>query len=413
MALGAVIVVIVVGHLIYWPDIMHLWEKWLPFKFSSFIDPGSTQGDTGISALSVGTTYNLISRLHSLSLAIRMHYVSVVGSLIVLLVWPKKGSWRTPAHFRAAVFLAVLFFVLLISHAWASLGKNYCVYCFQDYIAFFGNLGLLLVIITIGEWNKTPAIFPKVAIISLLLIVTSAIGFSLFSQIGDGLLKFPLPRIRGGQLLSGWANLWQVLSNKYHIAYNDARTYVPVVAGLVAGLLILLFLRYLYLRLTLRTTMNTSHFVIFGFLIFGALLSPLLNWPFDVPLCRNDVISAYEKIGSQLASIAPPGSKIYLDGTRTAIPLLYAPGVIILSPQLNDDNSYKIGGDPDLVLRNGFWNKQIAIAWQDSADVFVIEGSRVTEWRDYLTPGSFDQFPSSPNPLSCSPEAEIYLFKRK
>lgn len=413
LALGAIIVVIVVGHLIYWPDILHLWEKWLPNNILSFLGLASAQGVSGSSAVGSGEVPSLVRRLQSLSLAMRMHFVPVIGSLLVLLVWPKKGSWRTPAHFRATVFLAVAFFVLLITHAWASLGNNYCVYCFQDYIAFFGNLGLLLLIVSIGAWNKTPSILQRVGIIALVLIVTSAEGFSLFEQIGDSLLKIPVPRVRGGQILSGWANLWQVLNNKFHVAYEDARTYVPVVAGLVVGILILIILLLLFRRYSLRKTMNAVGFSVFGFLMLETFLSPLLNWPFDIPLCRNDVIPAYDEIGSQLASIAPPGSKIYLDGPRTAIPLLYVPGVIILPPQLNDFYSFKIGGDPNLVLKNGFWNEQIAIAWQKSADVFVIEGSRIAKWHDYLTPELFDQYPSSPNPLSCSPDAEIYLFKRK
>jgi hypothetical protein len=413
LALGAVIVVIVVGHLIYWPDIMHLWVAWLPSQLQSIIGLGSANADTGKSAMNIAASDTLGSRLHSLSLAIRMHYVPVIGSLIVLLVWPKKNLWRTSAHFRAAVFLAVLFFVLLIAHGWASLGNGYCVYCFQDYIAFFGNVGLLLVVVSIGAWNKAPAVMTRVISITLLLMVTSAIGFSLFSQIGDGLLRIPIPRIRGGRIISGWANLWQVLSNKFHIPYDDARAYVPVAAGLVAGLLFLVILLMIYQRHPIRRTISRGLFFPVGFLIIGTLLSPMLNWPFDVPLCGNDVVAAYEKIGSQLASIAPPGSKIYLDGTRSAIPLLYAPGVIILPPQLNDYNSYKIGGDPNLVLKEGFWNRQIALAWRASADVFVIEGSRMSDWRDYLTTDSFDRIPSSPNPLSCSPDAEIYLFKRK
>jgi hypothetical protein len=125
------------------------------------------------------------------------------------------------------------------------------------------------------------------------------------------------------------------------------------------------------------------------------------------------VIVSYKRIGDQLASVAPPGTKIYLDGSRTAVTLLDVPGVIILPPQLNDTYSYRIGGDPDLVLRNGFWNEQIAFAWRDNADVFVIEGERLSAWEDYLTPDKFEQIPLSQDLSFCSPKADIFLFKRK
>lgn len=412
LALFTIIIVIGIGHLIYWPDIMHLWANWLPTDLFPFLVK-TTQMDMGEMALGLDPPLSLFSRLHSLSLAIRMHYIPFIGSLIVLFLWPKQSAWRTRAHFRAAVFLAVLFFVLLVSHAWASLWNNYCVFCFQDYLAFFGNVGLLLLVVTIGAWNKLPSILPRVAIITILLVCASAIGFSLFEQIGNGLLKLPIPRGRGGHFLPGWATLWQGLSNKFHIAYPDARAYTPAVAGFAVGILLLILFLLIYLRHPLRKTMKYACFSSYGFLLLGVFLLPLLNWPFDVPLCQKNVIVSYKKIGDQLASVAPPGTKIYLDGSRTAVTLLDVPGVIILPPQLNDIYSYRIGGDPDLVLRNGFWNEQIAFAWRDNADVFVIEGERLSAWEDYLTPDKFEQIPLSQDLSFCSPKADIFLFKRK
>ena len=411
-ALLAIVIVLVVGHIIYWPEIMNLWERWLPIDSIPFLKQ-TIQLDAGSLASGSSPDLSIPSRLHSLSLAIRMHFIPFFGSFIVLLVWPKKDSWQTRAHYRAAVFLAVLFFVLLVSHAWASLANNYCVFCFQDYIAFFGNVGLLLIIVSIGAWNKTPSLFPRLAIITLLLVVASAIGYSLFEQIGNRLLKFPIPRLGGGQVLPGWATLWQVLNNKFHIAYPDARAYTPAVAGLVAGILVLIFLLMIYQRHPRRKTMNFTGFCAYGFLLLGVILLPLLAWPYAEPLCRNDVIVSYEKIGTQLAGIAPPGSKIYLDGSRTAVPLLYVRDVVILLPQLNDHYSFRTGGVPDLVLRRGFWNEQIALAWRDSADVFMIEESRISGWQDYLTPDGFEEIPLPSDIFSCSTNAYIYLFKRK
>jgi hypothetical protein len=351
--------------------------------------------------------------LQPLSQAIRINYIPFIGSLIVLALWPKRESWQTPVHFRAAVFLAFLFFTLLVSHAWASLGGDYCIYCFSDYIAFWGNVGILLVVISISAWNKTPSILPKAAIITTLLVATTAIGYALFEEIGGSLSNMPVPRLRNWHLLPGWATLWQVLNNKYHVAYADARAYLPAIAGLAVGILLLIITSIIYRHHPRRRTMNLTSFIAYGFIILGVVLLPLLAWTYDEPICRTNVISSYEQVGARLASIAPPGTKIYLDGSIASVPLLYTRGANILLPQLNDMNSFVIGGDPDQLLRNGFWNEQIGLQWRDTADVFVIGEDRFSAWRDYLTADKFEQLQLPSDLFPCTIDANILLFERK
>ena len=409
LTLITIFVVLFIGHIIYWPGIMYLWERWLPASLLHFL--GQTSPDLGKSILTSSASW--AARLNSLSQAIRIQFIPFIGSIIVLLVWPKREAWKTSAHFRAAVFLGVLFFILLITHAWASIGDNYCVFCLSDYMAFWGNVGLLLVVVSISAWNKTPTLFAKVAIVATVLAATTAIGYALFAQIGSGLLNMPLPRLRAGHLLPGWASLWQVLSNKYHIVYADARGYIPAIAGLVVGILLLIISFIIFRHHPYRKTMYFASFVAYGFLILGLVLLPLLTWTYEVDICQTDVLSSYGKIGAQLASIAPPGTKIYLDGTLTDVTLLYTHSADILLPQLNDYNSLRIGGDPDQELRNGFWNEQIGLQWRNTADVFVIEEDRMSGWKDYLTPDKFEQIPLSPTLFTCSTDANILLFKRK
>jgi len=66
------------------------------------------------------------------------------------------------------------------------------------------------------------------------------------------------------------------------------------------------------------------------FLLIGLLLSPLMSWPASDPLCNDDVIASFQQIGTQVSKIIPNGGKVYLDGTITAIPLLYANNYVIL-----------------------------------------------------------------------------------
>jgi hypothetical protein len=412
LALFTIIIVLVVGHIIYWPGIMYLWERWLPAGLLAFFGQ-APKPDMGISALTSGTPLPFLARLQPLSQAIRINYIPFIGSLIVLALWPKRESWQTPVHFRAAVFLAFLFFTLLVSHAWASLGGDYCIYCFSDYIAFWGNVGILLVVISISAWNKTPSILPKAAIITTLLVATTAIGYALFEEIGGSLSNMPVPRLRNWHLLPGWATLWQVLNNKYHVAYADARAYLPAIAGLAVGILLLIITSIIYRHHPRRRTMNLTSFIAYGFIILGVVLLPLLAWTYDEPICRTNVISSYEQVGARLASIAPPGTKIYLDGSIASVPLLYTRGANILLPQLNDMNSFVIGGDPDQLLRNGFWNEQIGLQWRDTADVFVIGEDRFSAWRDYLTADKFEQLQLPSDLFPCTIDANILLFERK
>jgi len=88
-------------------------------------------------------------------MAIRFHFAGTIGVLVTLLLWPKRRDWKSESHFRACVFLVILFGLLFFLHAWASLGlnpqshdamgKNYCVFCFPLYLGFFSFVGLILV----------------------------------------------------------------------------------------------------------------------------------------------------------------------------------------------------------------------------------------------------------------------------
>ena len=412
LALFAAIIVIMIGHIIYWPDILYLWERWIPHGlFSSY---KLTYIPVAVGEESEITDLSLSARLYSLSLGVRIYFIPFVGSIIVSLLWPKKVAWQTRDHYRAAIFLTAMFFVLLISHAWAALGHNYCVYCLTSYFAFWGNIGLLLVVTSIGALNKTPSLLYKAAIITIILVVCSSIGYSWFEQIGTGLLtSFRVPRIQNGHILSGSSTLWEFLNNKYQIAYTDARRYTPALAGFACGIILLILLRIFYRRILPRFRMSYTSFSAYSFLFLGFIISPILAWPYTVPLCRTNVISAYENIGAQFARIAPPGTKIYLDGLIISIPLLYAPDVVILPPQINGMFSYQPKGDSDTLLKSGFWNKQISDQWRDTADVFVIGEGRIFKWQDFFTLNTFDRVLTSSKLLSCPAESNFYVMKRK
>jgi hypothetical protein len=407
-ALAAFSIVLIIGHLIYWPDIMQLWLKWLPFN--SIL---GLQQTTATAAGAGNSTISLSSRINSLALTIRNHFVPFIGSILVLFLWPKKEAWPSRSLFRAAVFLAVSFFILLITHAWASLGDVYCVYCFTNYFAFWGDVGLLLVVITLGALNKTPSWFSRLAIITGLIMVSSAVFYSWSEQIGAWLLNLPVPRVQNGWLAPGWTTLWHLINNKYHVVYADARQYVPAVVGLLVGVLLFLVLFLVFQKYLHKKNFSFAYFSAMVFLAIGFLLTPLMSWPISDPLCNSNVVDSFQQIGTQVSQIIPSGGKVYLDGTITAIPLLYANNYVILPPQVNGSYSRKSSGDANSLLERGLWSDEIAFTWRDQADVFIISGNRIDSWNGFFSPEKYDLLQFPPDEFSCPVPDYVDVYYKK
>lgn len=429
LSCAAASLVLVIGHLLYWPEILKIWTDWIPFNISlpASVEPAMvapveeliTAGEETAAAAgeeiaaAAVSGISLATRIHSLSVSLRIYVVPLVGSLIAVILWPKKDSWRDRAHFRTAVFLAALFAVLVGAHAWASLFKNYCVYCFQSYLAFFWIVGLLLVVASLREWNRRPSFVSVTAVTTVLLLITPAVFYSLFEQIGRSLINLPIPRLREGRILPGRATLWDLLANKFHIEDLPARMFTPPVVGFIVGLLLLLVLYLVFRRLRGRTRLPYATFAAYGFLCLG-LIVPFLTAQQAELACETDVIGSYERIGSQLASVAVPGSRIYLDGRVAALPLLYAPDVTVLPPQLNGWFSYSTSQDSEWLLRNGLWNDAIARGWRDSADIFVIARNRYHDWNDeYLESDAFLMIPIPYEWYTCPADDHLFIFVRK
>lgn len=420
LSLVSMAVVVGIGHWLYWPEILRLWATWLPLPLPASLTgtPPAASASAASAEAAAATpvlSQPLVTRLHSLAVGLRIYFIPLVGGLLALLLWPKRNAWRSRAHFRAGVFLALVFFVLTLAHAWASLMQDYCIYCFSPYLAFFSHAGLLLVIVTLGGWNRRPSFLSQTAAVIILLASCAAVFFSLFEQIGAALLRLPVPRLREGRILSGGATLWDILANKFHVEYEAARMYTPPVIGLLVGLLLVLLLFIVHRRSPRwKASGRFGYFAACAFLALGFAVTPLVNRLPPALVCSNDVIGAYERIGGRLATVAPPGTRIYLDGRVAAMPLLYTPGVVLLPPQVNDRYNFQIGGDPDSLLRDGYWNEAVALQWRDAAQVFVIAENRYHDWNDeYIAPQQLIQLQVPLDFYTCPPEDRLYIFYRK
>jgi hypothetical protein len=399
--------IVVVVHIIYWPEILQLWY-WLPFIKL----PAEAVYSGGGSTIWAPEVY-LDSRMLSVFQAIRFHFVALVGSVISVLFWPKQKDWKSQADFRMSIFLLVLFWGLLYMHAMAAVGLDYCVYCFTPYIAFFNVAGILLVVVSIKSWNWHPSKIVQILLVFGLLVIFGGMGFSAFEDIGNPLLNLPAPRIRNFSVLPGLVTWWEILSNKFHLSRNSAMRYVSTLSGLLLGVLIIGIGYIIWRRVRRDLFVKFAAFLAPFVLALGIVVSPISHGSTAAKDCTSDVISDNERIGNYLKGIIPPGSLVYWNGGLSAAPLLYLPGVNIFPPQINDGYSFISNGNTAELYKFGYWNEEMDAEWKATADFFIVEDWRYNSLKDFLIPEKFDEFPRSPVGTSCLEGSTLRIFRRK
>ncbi len=415
-----------VAHAFFWPNILRLWAYWLPEGLTPFLNTFRPPFDA---APSWDPNMTLMLRLFSLFDAARYHFVVVVGALATWILWPRRTAWKSEAHFRAAVFLSALFVALAAMHAWASLGKNYCVFCFPIYFAFFSGSGLLLTAISLPSWQWRIPRWRQWAAALVILILATGIGYAGRLAVNDALgplwvrdtLNMKVPRIQSLQVLEGRVRLWELLGNKFQTDYETLNTIFSLtpatVFGLLGGAVILLAAGWPK-GVTAPRAGAASHgaravglFLAVG---FACSWGTLLGGGFDTYDCGGDVLASYEAAGARLAEAIPSGARVYWRGGTSPVPLLYLPDVTIYPPQLNWDYSFRLGGDPDALLRYGWWSEPLARQWAAEADIILIEEQFFTEgWlRDAALSGEFDELAPTPLVAPCRVNSFIRIFQR-
>ena len=420
--------VVIIGiHALYWPNILQLWTPWLPRSLTPFLDSWrEPAGSTPVAGESISAS----GRLFAFFQGYRYHFIVMAGTTLAFLFWARRKKWKSDFDFRSALFVSALLGVLWLTHAWASLGNNVCVFCYAEYIAFFGPLGIILLAISFRSWERRQSSLRAAALILLTLILTAGLGYSAYEDLSlkntiDSVLKSLVPRMRSFQFLPGTVPLWRVLGNKYGWSYLESyevfRRLIPAAAGLLVGILVILLalvLFYLLKRLPLlRPSFEFTAALVF--LLAGALLSPSLflgggRFAYD---CGGDVIASYETTGAQLAGLIPPGSKVYWDSgsssTFATTLLLYLPGVQIFPPQINGHFSFRTGGNPDDLFRAGLWNDELASQWIQTADAIVIQRPAIySSWESYVSSDKYDVYRIQ-QPLGSCVQSDLRIYLRK
>lgn len=407
--LAGMLVVFAGLHLLYWPNILRLWAKWLPFPFLKAWFPPKT--------IPTWTPDNPPGfRVASFFLAFRVHFTALVGAVLAFIFWPGRLKEQ-----KSALFLAVFLLSSFLLHAWAALGNEYCVFCFPTYTTFYSGMGLLLTALTLPGWNLSAPGWKKWTGGLTLLTLLGGIAYSAEGTVRDllpeyfykRLLMLPLPGFGGAQI-------WQIPANKlgleYESIYDTVQAYFPVAAALVIGLIIFGAGALLFIRLSsdpLRARMGWgAGFVLL--LILGTLLAPgvLFSGSYAAYDCPADVLPGYEAAGAQVARIVPPNARVYWSGYSPAS-LLYLPEIEILPGQLHGGYSFRIADQDDALLRYGWWNQSLAENWLAQSDFVLVEKRNLD--RDDLLTGKLSGFEqvAETAPQSCRSGSELLVFRRK
>ncbi len=427
ISFATVSLVLIIGHAIYFPEILTNWVKWLPQSLTPFLDPWRVKKPTEVS------TTQAVSWLNYLFIfmqAIRWQFFVTFGLGLSWLAISFSKLKEKPWHKKTAIILSSLFIVLFLMHAWASMGMDYCKYCLPGYIAFFSPLSYIILAILIPAFS-TQVLRRWGWLVSIVTVVfTTLFGYSVnqdfvyqsyFKKWLDWFFNLSIPWVRNGKLVLGDVQFWQVLANKFNLSFDQVRLdvlpqLIPTLLGFTMGLILIILSVIIYTFLKKKTNTSLSFILIGIILILGINLSPtwLLGGGVFTYDCGGDVITKVEAAGEQLSQQIPPGSKIDWRVTTTPpVLLLYLQDPQILPAQMNVDYSYVSGGETDYLLRYGFWNDQSASTWLSQSD-FLLATPPISEalLNDLEKYGFREIAPLSPA-LQCDQERfEVQIFTK-
>jgi hypothetical protein len=407
-SVAVILFLFILGHLIFWPEILYLWGRWIPD-----FGPSVAEGIDFPAVEDVADSSSLFQRLLSIGTALRVFLIPLVGFLLTLIFWPNKKDWESGSHQKAAIFLSVTYFILLIAHMYASVGMDYCVFCTTQYTAFFGSMGLIIFAASYTSLNRSQGKIRRLIGVILLILILSVVGYSLFELVGYRINNILLPRVRDWKFLPGNAMLWQILANKFGLSLETSRRLLPTILGFMIGALFTLLLFVFSNKFALR---NKKHFLDFfiPFLFIPLIIFlPLVNQLPENSLCSSNVPRIYQSMANRILTRLDPGEKIFIDGSLANIPLIYIPSEYFFPPQVNGDFSFKEEENTDELLQGGYWNQALRDQWLEEAEFFIIDYGEMGAWEDAQIESRRIFSTRRAYPDACPADAEIFIFVRR
>jgi hypothetical protein len=412
LALASGLIVVAIGTLWYWPDVLKLWAKVLPStpvtpNLSEFQPPVEAYGESA-PAMEVANYYRVFLYFW---LTFRLHFVTLVGAVTAWLLWPLQKRRSLTGRMRAAIFLSVLLLVLLGAHMQASLFGDYCVSCILLYVGYFDFIGFLILVVAHRFLVRNLSPLRRTIILTLGAIAIISIGFTTHEDLSSAFARIVIERLDRVYI---WNAMLNVTGLPHLLLFRV--TFVLLVSVLVAVLfaLGLLWIRRFYAdRQTWARRVGIIGLNVL--LILGLILSPtrVLGKGNDFFDCDgSNVLASYERAGEHLRKLIPAGSQVYWDGRIDAI-FLYLPDVKIYPPQLNHSHSYFVGGDTDTLLRAGLWNDVLAKQWLAETDYVLIEAGLQQDWvMEILESDKYEKLKTSPRTEKCRWQSAILVYRR-
>ena len=420
--------VIAAGHALYWPDILKLWAKWLPFV--SFLDPWRVPASAfGIPIPPSDDPTPYLVFLYTW-MTFRLHFVALVSCFAAVLLWPFRWGlkgllsdfWRqvtagwkpvphqNPGRVRAAAFLGFFVVFMLFAHMAASFFGSWCVSCILLYSAYFDYLGLIVLAMSFRFLQKDLPNWRQILIYLGIALLIIGIGFTAYEDVSADFAKTFIERFKDSAL-------WNLLTNLTHLSalYLFRMTFAIGVSLLVIVILAAaIWAARRFVREKQLLVRRGAYYTLVGILIAGFILSPtkVLGRGNDFFDCDgSNVFESYAEAGEYLRGIIPSGSKVYWDGRIDAL-LLYLPGIEIYPPQLNQSHSFYYGGDSELLLKNGYWTEELARQWMKEADFILLEkGEKLDFEVKMVEGGDFESLGQTRKVEKCRWQSIIEIYR--
>ncbi len=398
-------------HIIFFPGILQIWLDPLP-EFLKSILP-IYERISGLPAWN--PQISLLPRLHSFWSSIRTYFFSLAGTFLGWMLWKRKNkewTFQDKTSFALGAFLVVM----LLLHSWQTLSKNYCVYCLITYYSFWFGAGVLFVLMTARSWqrtNKTTAL-----VVSMLwLLLAAGIGFSWTADLGNSILNWQVPRIKGLVILPGTTQLQTLLGNKFGLSYDELKFLLPTLIGLAVGMLVLAlsaiawkFLRRSRPDITFSRVMAISGLTL-AFVFTSSL--PLSGGNFAGSTDCN-VLEPLEKASAHISQILPENALIYWGSSNAPYFLASLPKYRIFPQQLESVYSQRIGGNTNELLRQGYWNEEAANDWLLQADaVMLYQIDFNGELVKAISPDNWNALPAIEVNVCGDTSKSLFVFVRK
>jgi hypothetical protein len=426
---------VVFFHALYWPEILKFWAYWIPPElYAGILEFRSPWREVFLPddfswipiKAWIGNPGHLAwVGISALFLAIRANFVPFLGVIATLVMWPRKGDWRSESQRKFSIFLVISYMLMFAVHVWAALGGKTCKFsCIPGYMLFFNFFGLILVSAAFTAWHNSHKVWKQ----GLILVPIIALGFAtvyLFEHnysalrisIGEESLGINVPRFKDGEQEPGSIPLLEIIENKLGVENFPVRQYIlydpgfdrMVDWGLILGISLAIpaILRAILKKLSPTSNLPFGKTAIITLLAFGTLFSSQRFFVegLDAYECEGDVIAGYELVGSELRQVIPSGETLFWD-VKSDMLLLYLPENEIYLPQAN--GRYTLVDDPessrDELLKFGFWNYQIAEDWIKESNYIVVENRFFEsgwDWDQRVANGDFEVILVSSNPESC------------